>query len=346
MRRNTGRERRPEPPSIEKVQALGQTDEVWGVIARRARMWRDPDDAPPYRPYMVLVGPAGSRQVLRSEIFEAPPGAEDVEATLLHAMRHPALFTGRPRRPAIVESDDEALVAALTPRLARVGVRCRYRAALLELDRSRADLERGMVGAPIPGLLSVPGVTEPRARRLFALAAEYYERAPWRYLGDMLPIEIRYPPDAAPRFGVVMGAAGEVFGLSVTDTEADLALMFARRSGPPPFARISWTVLIFEVPRAMTFDDLDDLERYGWEVAGPEAYPMFGRTDRRGRLVPPRPDDVSWYEAALAALVEVLPAGSARPGRPPFDLPYERTVDVTTPAGPGRVDLRIDLRVF
>jgi len=178
LRQNTGRERRPEPPSIERLQALRQVDEVWGVIARRARGWVDPDDAPPYRPHIIVVGIAGSRQVLRRTLVDDPPGAGEVEATLLAAMSHPALFTGRSRRPAIVESDDEALVAALTPRLARIGVRCRYRSALLELDRARADLERRMVGAPTPGLLSVPGVTEPQARRLFALAAEYHARAP------------------------------------------------------------------------------------------------------------------------------------------------------------------------
>jgi len=58
------------------------------------------------------------------------------------------------------------------------------------------------------------------------LAAQFYQAAPWQWFHDQHPFAIQVPPEEASRYAIVMGNAGEVFGLSVYDTPGDLKVVF------------------------------------------------------------------------------------------------------------------------
>jgi hypothetical protein len=71
--------------------------------------------------------------------------------------------------------------------------------------------------------------------------------APWRWLTDHHPLAIRYRPEDAPRYAVVMGSGGEVLGLAVYDTLADLQRIYQSPLSPKQLTQIvTWFVLFFE----------------------------------------------------------------------------------------------------
>lgn len=312
-----------------RLAQLKQKPETWVLLSRKARVWQDLPGGPSYRPHLVLVLNGASRAILKSNLLDAAPETDDLEAVLKQAMLRPVPFTGGPRRPTEVQMDDAEQVAALTSRLAPLGVRCKYAACPPRIEGVRAKLERQMIGEPpIPGLLSVRGATEPRIRRLFELAAAYHAQAPWRFLSDFHPLEIRCPAASEPRYAIVMGSGREVYGLSVYDNAQDLATVFA--TGSRAAMKMSWLVLIFEEPRAISCYDLDDQERHGWPVAGPQAFPLVGRATRRGQLVVPNPEDLAWLDGALAALVVHFTGARSTRGL----YPVHREITVTTLDGP------------
>ena len=137
-----------------------------------------------------------------------------------------------------------------------------------------------------------------------------------------------------------MGSGGEVCGVAVYDTLADLQLMFTSPLSPRQLAkRATWFVLFFEEAPAVSFEDLDAIAAYNWPVAAPQAYPVFGRTTPDQELVLPAQADLLWMEGALGALLAYMAAhmevaqGEVQPG----DL----TVSVPRVGGEAPVHLRL-----
>jgi len=301
---------------------------TWLCTARRAPTWIMPDDQSPYRPYLVLVLEQETDQIRRTHIQDELPTAEEVLAVLTKAMGRSLLSLGRRITPARVVLDDAALVQALTPRLTERGIRCEYRAALPQVDVAWRELEAHLSRREsIPGLLSVPGATVPLVQELFAAAADYYRQAPWRWLNNSWPIEVRYPPDGRTRYAVVLGSGGEFFGLSLYESVEDLRLMYAGVEPGPDSRPRSWISLVFEEAMSMPFDDLDAMERYGWSVAGERAYPLFVRFTGPDTFTVPSALEMLW----LAAVLRVVPdfvvrhlhadQGPPRPAEALYPLP-------------------------
>ncbi|MGH2521015.1 MAG: DUF6930 domain-containing protein, partial [Anaerolineales bacterium] len=103
---------------------LPQTSEVWGVGVVQLRLWITPDDAPPHRPYLVMVLDLEQGAVVGSEMFEALPAPGEVHQALLKAMSKPMPGAGRARRPERVLVTEAALADDLKPELAEIGVAC------------------------------------------------------------------------------------------------------------------------------------------------------------------------------------------------------------------------------
>jgi len=197
---------------VQHVQRLPQRDEYWVGTHRLARLWVTPRKASPYRPYLTLVL-SQEGKIVRSQVQRHPPTAETLFEELLQAMRRPVWGAGRARRPTRLYVDHPEDVAALTPGLAALQVQCVYRHPIALADAVIADMERSLGSAtPRPGLLSIPSVTPPLVGHLYQLAAQWYQAAPWRWLTDHHPFAIRCLPEDAPRYAVVMGSGGEVFG--------------------------------------------------------------------------------------------------------------------------------------
>jgi len=325
--------------SLEKVRRLRQTDEIWEGTARRAPVWITPRRKAPYRPYVIMFVTRKRVAILGTDMGDDKPTPDKVLNVLIKAMRHPAPGAGRPRRPSLIYLDNEELVEALAPQLSEIDVRCQYLSNLRLMGQVLRDMERHMTGRePLPGLLKTPGVTPHMVGGLFEAAAFYYERAPWRWLDDSHPIEVRYPPSSRTRYAVVMGQAGETFGLARYDSAKELKMIY---SGLPPrrlMGKMTWISLLFGEVTEVPFDDLDDMEEYGWPVAGEHAYPIPLRVTRSGKPVRPGKSELLWFEAVLLALPTFLREHlRAHRGRP---RPAEATLTVWAADGPTEIFLR------
>ena len=325
---------------LRQVRRLRQSDETWEGTSRLGRMWIAPRDGPPYRPYVnVFVSTTGT--ILRTVVLEEPPTPYRVFEDLLQAMRRPMLGAGRARRPKLIYLDDLDFVTALAPRLVSLDVRCEYRHSLPALEGALYSMETRLnKREPTPGLLKLPSVTPSLVGHLCELAADFFQATPWRWLNDSHPMEIRYPPEDKPRYAVVMGSGGEVFGLAVYDALHDLRLMYRRDISPQQAAKMAaWSVLFFEEATAMNFDDLDAMEEYGWPVAAENAYPVFGRTTGAGEIVAPTRQDVFWMEGALAGVLAYL--RKHRQVHQGVLQPVEVTLHVATTGGEVQIYLRV-----
>jgi hypothetical protein len=288
---------------LKKARRLRKTDETWQGTARLARTWITPRNQAPYRPYIIAVIEQDGDRIIRTKLFDTQPTPERVFEALIKAMTRPTLGAGRPRRPARLLLDDAELVEALAPHLAELEIRCEYRHTLPLMNNAMLEMEAYMnKREPIPGLLKIPGVTPHLVSGLYKAAAFYYRQAPWRWISDAFPIEVRYPPTGKPRHAVVMGHGGETYGLSVYNSTDDLRLLYSGIAPEKTIGQISWMTVVFEEALAASFDDLDNIVKYGWPVVNDSAYPIPIKVTRTGDYTIPSKSELLWFEAAMLAI--------------------------------------------
>lgn len=323
---------------FEKALKLRQTDETWQGAVRLMRVWITPPDRPPYRPYIILFVDQKNDKFMGTHNVEARPTPEEVLDTLIRVMTRPAPGAGRPRRPMRLLIDDTELVQALAPRLSALGIQCQFHPVPLA-DCFLHDLEIYLIGRePLPGLLRIPGVTPHMVESLYKAAAFFYQEAPWRWISDAYPIEIRYPPDSPSRFAVVMGYGGITYGLAVYESPDQLRLLYSGVPLERATGRASSMSLTFNPQTETSFDDLEDIARYGWPVAGESAYPVILRLSPEGEVISPSRADLSWFEAALLAVPRfVRDDMRADRGEP---RPAQATLTVYTLDGPADIYLQ------
>ena len=306
---------------LKKVRRLRQSDATWMCSTRRAHHWITPrDGSSPYRPYTTLVMDRDREVTRRIQVHgDDMPTPDQILGVLHKALLRPMPGSGRRGRPAHILLDNADLVRALTPRLAEIDVRCDHRASLPLVDASfpRATSGTWKEQETPPGLMSIPGITEPLAREYFAAAADYYRQTPWRLIENWDPIEVRYPAERSPRYALVLGSGGEYFGLSLYDSLDDLRVALSHHDPDRTHELIPWVSAIFEQPTLIAFEDLDMLEKYGWPVAGEKAYPWAFKTIPLSDPRLPSASDLACLAAAMRVIPDFvtdhLKAGRRRP---------------------------------
>jgi len=323
---------------LKKARRLRQTDETWQGTARLARTWITPRNQAPYRPYVIVFIEQDRDRIIRTKMVDTQPTPDFVFEVLLKAMTRPTLGAGRPRRPARLLLDDAELVEALAPRLAELEIGCQYRHTLPLMNNALLEMEAHLnKREPIPGLLKIPGVTPHLVGGLYKAAAFYYRQAPWRWLSDAFPIEVRYPPTGKPRYAVVMGHGGETYGLSVYSSSDDLRLLYSGIAPEKAVGQIAWVCIVFEEALAASFDDLDDIDKYGWPVVHELAYPVPIKVTRTGDYTIPSKSELLWFEAAMLA----IPAFVRDYMQADRGLPHPAEATLTVAAADGEADIHL-----
>lgn len=291
---------------LKKLRKIGQSNTTWLCTVRRAPFWIMPKEEPPYRSFVVLVIDQDTDLILQTKTPSERPTPEAVLEILFETMRGTILTLGRRKRPARILIDDAALARALRPGLAELEIGCEQRASLPQIDAALLEMEANITRRePIPGLSSISGVGVPLVAELYAAAADYYRQKPWRWIENWMPIEVHYPPEGRARFALVLGSGGEIYGLSLYESLADLDVVFGRTSSEQPHSHpLTWLSLVFEEATAMSFADLDAVEKYGWPVAAENAYPLAfkaaSREDDWGKLL--TASEIYWLAAALRVI--------------------------------------------
>ncbi|PJH75017.1 MAG: hypothetical protein CO064_08890 [Anaerolineae bacterium CG_4_9_14_0_8_um_filter_58_9] len=294
--------------NLDKLHRLRQGNATWQCAARRAPFWIMPKDRPPYRPFIILVVDQDTELIYKTDIQEERPTPEAILEILFKAMQGTLLNLWHRGRPARILVDDAKLAQVLAPRLAELEIRCDYRATLPQANSALLEMEEHATKRkPIPGLLSIPGVTVPLAAEFFAAAADYYRQKPWRWMENWLPIAVRYPPDGRARYALVLGRGGETYGLSVYESLEDVDIVLSDTSPEKHAPLVPWFSLVLDEATGMSFADLDAIEQYGWPVAGEKAYPMAIKATPKsdwGEL--PSASELAWLAAALRVLPDFV----------------------------------------
>lgn len=315
----------PTPERQARLRALPQTDDIWAMDCRRFPGWLRSGNSVT-RPWITLVL-SRHHFVVGQVITDEPASAEALYDCLAQAMEAP--LDGPPHRPAqlrVIAGRDLNVVAKA---LEELDIPCLEDEAILPMDAVLEQLVRHEAEKEnAPGLLSVPGVSVELVGNVYAAAADFYEKAPWRALAYETPMRIecdRFPRQT--RYGIVMGVQGVTLGFSLYDKLGPLAKLLRSDGDEAENAeQTSSTVVIFGQPYEMPVMDLFEAERHGWRVADPDAYPWMLRKDAGDELRAPSVEDLQWLEIGLRAAPELV-------GRRPMSDPTPETL---TLAAPGR----------
>jgi hypothetical protein len=158
--------------------------------------------------------------------------------------------------------------------------------ALPELDEALQSMIGHLFGGivPLAMLRAEPetwagwGLSPALVRDLFAAAAAFHRAAPWTIAGNEPPIRVARA-DGPEWSVVVMGAAGEQYGLACYASADDLDRLYHPTSpyAADAFLDLRGTVVSLtfvarkDLPRRMR----DEIAAARWDVAGPNAYPTL-----------------------------------------------------------------------
>lgn len=291
--------------SINKVRNLKQKEETWEIAVQAAQTWIEPTKGDPYRPWYVLIMSTDDK-IVRHDMYPKKPTTHEISESLFKAMRRPMLGAGSKRRPTTVLFDDERFFDEISPILSEIGIESKKQHTLFYSNAALKALDAKLNDDDMGSLLSISGVTVPLLAKVFEAAATYYRLAPWEMLPEEeFAIEIRYPADGKARYAVVIGRAGESFGLSVSDTLDDLKQMIAKAQSNTIYSG-DYSALSFTYESAfyLAFEDLDAIEKYDWDIPNEKAYPSILRFNPKKGLLLPGKEDIFWLEAVLPALNE------------------------------------------
>ncbi len=317
--------------AIERLPEKGECE--WQGVWMRMPGWVEDEDGDPARPYtFIWVNPAVDLLHPPSDIQLGGAGPAEI------ALRSLASFARKPDyvggRPTSIMVNDEALAAELRSLLAGLGIEVRFDpkpGIVRHLQESFYEYSK--IDAGRPGLLQGDGVTVERARSFADAAARFFAAAPWEYLTTEDPIGFatsqQPAPNAALSFAVVMGAAGETFGLAFYESLA----VFEERAFPigkpvedyASSAGPHWS-LMFRPMHELPPRDADLWEDEDLPVADDdEAYPTALCYSAPDRVTGPNARELLHLEACLRALTDLTEQELDRGG-------IQRTV--ATGAGP------------
>lgn len=288
-----------------KLLKLRQSNAIWQCTLRRAPFWITPKDRPPYRAFILMIVDQDTEMILNTKVQNEPPTYEEILQILFRTMRGTLLNFGLRGRPKHIIVDNAELANFLAPNLVEIKIRCDYQAVLPSANRALLEMEESATKRkPIPGLLSIPGVTEPLVEEFYAASTDYYRHEIWHWMENWDPIEVKFPPDGQNHYVLVLGIGGDIYGLALFLSYQDLEIFLSGISQDQKVSRISFLSLTFDEATWMSFADLDAIEQYNWQVAGEKAYPMVIKTIKN--------EDSSELPASLElnellAVLQVLP---------------------------------------
>lgn len=255
--------------------------EIWQGAVRRMPTWIEPTGAAPFRPHgAIWISTTG--RPLHIKLGDAE--LEDAGAFAWAGLEELALRETGGEFPGAVELDDPALAEAMRPRLDELGIRIEVVRRLRWVEEALDQFQRNAGGSLIPGIFDAPDVFEPEARAFWDAAARFHRARPWRELTD--EDVFRVSGAAMPGrydWGVVLGAAGQEYGLALFNSRADHERM---RAGDREALKDA-LIVFFGPLRDLPLDDADWMLAHGIEVAGPDAWPWV--VERRGRSEMRRP---------------------------------------------------------
>lgn len=284
------------------VAALPQEPgEIWEADLRRAPAWVT-GEGEPYRPWIALVANRTRDRVLVPDITTTRPADGYLMRLVLRTIREVGT---RPERVEVLEAD---VARGLATVLALAGVPVAAAAAGLPVIEQMAESLATAIAGPdtLRPLCGVPGMTDDLQRSLYAAAAEFYLARPWRKLPNDTPLDI-HGPDGRLVHAVVMGQSGVQQGLAIYEDRKTLAA--ALRGDEQTALGGTSLAVMFGEAFEISARDHDAIERKGFDLAGPEAWPLVIRVDPGFATRPPLVWEVALITTCLRDVVDRVAAG-------------------------------------
>lgn len=277
--------------------------EVWQADVRQLASWIEVDGQP-QRPWIILVANTTDGLIYTTDLTQSTPPPNWLWQGVQKAICQPAV--GSPHLPGVIEVSSDEDRRILATYLEEAGVKCVVAGQLEQLDEMLAGLTDRLAGSSGPKpLVDSPGVTEETLGKFFRAAADFYRQTPWRSIaGDTI---IQVESDAltsGPWFAVIMGQSGMSLGLALyEDLDLLCRLITGDASDEENARRTSALSLTYGEAFELAGKDIDALERHGWPIAGPEAYPTVMRVNPGLAIRVP----LKWELELLCGCLECIP---------------------------------------
>jgi tetratricopeptide (TPR) repeat protein len=317
----------PGDPSGDNVDIrdLPQSDALWQAGFVRSPAWVMNETEGAYRPWLLVAMDKSAPTVVKLSDAQGVPSPEMLLEVLVQGMARPDF--GSPGRPRLVEVADSDCHDHLRPRLEAAGVACRLVDELSELDELCLSMAGSFDGPGKCSLADGQGVTPALMESFYEAAAFYFQNAPWRRVPGEVPIEVRCDdPRLGTRYAIVLGRTGVQLGLCVYD-DWEITQAMLGEYAPPEENRA--LAVCYDEEQIMSAVDLHWIERRGWPIATPEAFPAVMRLDPRRMPRSASADELLFLDACLRAIPDFLKGKKAT----------SRTVRVETGTRP--VELRL-----
>jgi hypothetical protein len=149
-------------------------------------------------------------------------------------------------------------------------------------------------------------VTPAKARDFYRAAATFYRQSPWRSAGADEPIKIQCEQlEGGPRFAIVLGKKGKVKGVWLCD-DWETCFLFEQAEYQTIAEQLRYTALHFGDRTEVSPNDLEEVRRHGFEVAGPLAFPSVLRKEPGEDLRSPDAGELELLEACLWVIPDFL----------------------------------------
>jgi hypothetical protein len=297
------------------LQKLRQEFDVWQVDCRQLANWIEVGGEP-IMPWVVLVTSRSDDLVLGHALTETEPTTAGLWDKLAEVMRKP--IVGKPHRPTTIQVRADGPFRDLIPHLDALGITCEAESDLDQLEFVFESLTEHLGKGTPPGLLEMPGVNPEQVAGFYQAAAEFYRKAPWRLLGYEEAIKVACDRfESGPWYAVVMGQSGLTLGVALYDDLSILQRLWSNNLSDEDNARETVALTVtFDMETEIPAPDLEATRRYGWAVAGPEAYPSIFRKERGMSMRPPLVWELELMEGCLRALPEFIARTKPDQGAP------------------------------
>ncbi|MEX0818824.1 MAG: tetratricopeptide repeat protein, partial [Pirellulaceae bacterium] len=291
-----------ELPTAEEIdiREFPQSDAVWQADFLRSPAWVMNEQEGSYRPWSMLVLDKSRSNALMTTHAPGDPAPEMLLEVLVRTMARPGGKS--PQRPRLIEVSDSDCYDYLRPRLETSGIACRLVDEMSEFNDFCLCLARSFDGSDKCALADGRGVTHAQMESFYDAAEYYFRQAPWRHVPGEVPIEIRCDdPAMGTRYAVVLGRTGVQMGLCIYD---DWEITQAVLSG---YAEVNRALVVcYDEAEIMSAVDLQLIERLGWPIATPEAWPAVMRLQPRRTPRSPNAKELVFLDACLRAIPDFI----------------------------------------
>lgn len=325
------------------MKKIPQKDTSWYLAVRRMDAWITPQGEEPYQPYGLWIYNLDSGLIHSLQTTKTYPDPEKILDSLHQAMQKAALGTSDPPyRPARLFLEDANLLQQVAPVLENLEITVTHQPMKRILDDLIDDFSReydAIQGQePLPGLLSLEGVTPRLIRDFFKAAAVFHLASPWDYLDNLQVLKIEAPANTQPRYVVVLGFAGMEYGLNIFEDWEDFeAFLAPAKTDFDKIPESGLLAMLFNDASYLPTEDLNAIKKHSWQVINNQSYPTPFIIHRDGSVERPSHQDLLFLEIVMRAIpkfsdehLEPDAQGKFQPAQATFTIPaHDGEVEVT-----------------